>query len=138
VGGRLADRLPFKWLYVGTFLLKLLPLAIAGALGGPVAVIAAAIIGFTFDMSAPVENLLLARYSSGRRRGLAFGMKFAIGFAAAPVGVNMVAWAYGEAAGGAPVLFAILAAMTATMLAAALLLPREGPPAPRRTVAAAE
>ena len=52
-------------------------------------------------------------------------MKFAIGFAAAPIGVNMVAWAYGEAAGGAPALFAILAMMSAVMLAAALLLPHE-------------
>lgn len=125
VGGRLADRLPFKWLYVATFALKLAPLALAGLIGGPGAVLIAAIIGFTFDMSAPVENLLLARYSSGRRRGLAFGMKFAMGFAAAPIGVNLVAWTYAEGASGAPMLFAILAALTAAMLAAALLLPRE-------------
>jgi MFS family permease len=138
IGGRLADRLPFKWLYVATFALKLLPLALAALIGGPVAVLLAAVIGLTFDMSAPVENLLLARYSSGRRRGLAFGMKFAIGFAAAPIGVNMVAWAYGEAAGGAPALFAILATMTAVMLAAALLLPREAAPTPRRSLVPAE
>ncbi len=125
VGGRLADRLPFKWLYVATFVLKLAPLALAGLIGGPGAVLIAAIIGFTFDMSAPVENLLLARYSSGRRRGLAFGLKFAMGFAAAPIGVNLVAWTYAEGASGAPMLFAILAALTAAMLAAALLLPRE-------------
>ncbi|WP_198369127.1 MFS transporter [Roseomonas rosulenta] len=131
IGGRLADRLPFKWLYVATFTLKFVPLALAALLGGPVAVLLAAVIGLTFDMSAPVENLLLARYSSGRRRGLAFGMKFAIGFAAAPIGVNMVAWAYGEGAGGAPALFAILAAMTAVMVAAALLLPCEAAPPPR-------
>lgn len=125
VGGRLADRLPFKWLYVATFALKLAPLALAALIGGPGAVLLAAIIGFTFDMSAPVENLLLARYSSGRRRGLAFGLKFAMGFAAAPIGVNLVAWTYAEGASGAPMLFAILAALTAAMLAAALLLPRE-------------
>ncbi len=131
VGGGLADRLPFKWLYVGTFALKLLPLLLAGALGGPAAVAAAAVIGFTFDMSAPVENLLLARYSSGRRRGLAFGMKFAMGFAAAPLGVNLVAWAYADGPDGAGMLFGILAALTAMMLAAALLLPREAPARPR-------
>lgn len=125
VGGRLADRLPFKWLYVATFALKLAPLALAALIGGPGAVLLAAIIGFTFDMSAPVENLLLARYSSGRRRGLAFGLKFAMGFAAAPIGVNLVAWTYAEGASGAPMLFAILAALTVAMLAAALLLPRE-------------
>ena len=131
VGGRLADRLPFKWLYVGTFALKFVPLALAGVIGGPAAVLAAAVIGFTFDMSAPVENLLLARYSSGRRRGLAFGMKFAMGFAATPLGVNLVAWAYADDTAGSGVLFGILAVLTATMLCAALLLPREGAPEPR-------
>jgi MFS family permease len=104
-------------------------------LGGPAAVAAAVLIGLTFDMSAPVENLLLARYSSGRRRGLAFGMKFAIGFAAAPIGVNLVAMSYAEGAGGAPLLFGILAVLAAVMLAAALLLPREAPP-PSRLVPA--
>lgn len=125
VGGRLADRLPFKWLYAGTFALKMVPLALAAVLGGPVAVLLAVVIGFTFDMSAPVENLLLARYSSGRRRGLAFGIKFAMGFAAAPIGVGLVAWAYGEAGGGAGTLYAILAGLAGVMLAAALLLPAE-------------
>lgn len=135
VGGRLADRLPFKWLYAGTFALKLVPLALAAVLGGPVAVLLAVVIGFTFDMSAPVENLLLARYSSGRRRGLAFGIKFAMGFAAAPIGVGLVAWAYGEAGGGAGMLYGILAVLTGLMLAAALLLPAEAA-RPRRAVAA--
>lgn len=126
VGGRLADRLPFKWLYAGTFALKLVPLALAAVLGGPVAVLLAVVIGFTFDLSAPVENLLLARYSSGRRRGLAFGMKFAMGFAAAPIGVGLVAWAYGESGSGSGALYGILALLTGLMLAAALLLPGEG------------
>lgn len=138
VGGRLADRLPFKWLYVATFALKLAPLLLAAMIGGPVAVLFAVVIGFTFDMAAPVENLLLARYSSGRRRGLAFGMKFAIGFAAAPIGVNLVAWSYAEGSGGAPMLYGILAALTAAMLAAALLLPREGRPARGPALAPAE
>jgi MFS family permease len=135
IGGRLADRLPFRALYVATFALKLAPLALAGMLGGPAAVAAAVLICLTFYMSAPVENLLLARYSSGRRRGLAFGMKFAIGFAAAPIGVNLVAMSYAEGAGGAALLFGILAVLAAVMLAAALLLPREAPP-PSRLVPA--
>lgn len=138
VGGRLADRLPFKWLYAGTFALKLAPLVFAAAVGGPAAVLAAAIIGFTFDLSAPVENLLLARYSSGRRRGLAFGIKFAMGFGAAPIGVNLVAWTYGDATGGAGLLYGILAGLTAAMLAAALLLPGDAAPARRAAPAPAE
>jgi len=125
IGGRLADRLPFKWLYVGTFVLKLLPFAVAAVFDGPAMLLVAMLIGLTFDMTAPVENLLLARYSSGRRRGLAFGLKFAIGFAAAPLGINLVSFAYGEGAGGAAFLFGILTLLAATMVLAALLLPAE-------------
>ena len=57
VGRRLADRPPFKWLYVATFALKLAPLLLAAMIGGPAAVLFAAVIGFTFVMmsAAPVR-----------------------------------------------------------------------------------
>lgn len=125
IGGRLADRVPMKALYVATFMIKLPLMALAAWLGGPWALLVAVVIGFMFDFAAPVENLLLARYSSGKRRGLAFGLKFAMGFVAAPLGVNLVAWAYGDAAGGAPALFLALAACGLIMLAAAMALPRD-------------
>ena len=125
IGGRLADRVPMKALYVATFMIKLPLMGLAAWLGGPWALLVAVVIGFMFDFAAPVENLLLARYSSGKRRGLAFGLKFAMGFVAAPLGVNLVAWAYGDAAGGAPALFLALAACGLIMLAAAMALPRD-------------
>ena len=65
-------------------------------------------------------------------------MKFAMGFAAAPLGVNLVAWAYADDAGGAGVLFVTLAGLAATMLAAALLLPREPTSSARAVPAPAE
>ena len=43
----------------------------------------------------------------------------------APLGVNLVAWAYGDAAGGAPALFLTLAVLGLVMLAAAMALPRD-------------
>ncbi|MEY3729964.1 MAG: hypothetical protein RLZZ57_720 [Pseudomonadota bacterium] len=132
IGGRMADRLPFKWLYVGTFILKLLPFAAAALFSGPSMLLVAILIGLTFDMTAPIENLLLARYSSGRRRGLAFGLKFAIGFASAPLGINLVSIAYGQEIGGASFLFGILTLLTATMVLAALLLPAERGRSPGR------
>ncbi|MCA3366206.1 MAG: MFS transporter [Roseomonas sp.] len=125
IGGRLADRMPMKALYVATFLIKLPLMILAAWFGGAWALLVAVVIGFMFDFAAPVENLLLARYSSGKRRGLAFGLKFAMGFVAAPLGVNLVAWAYGDAAGGAPALFLTLAALGLVMLAAAMALPRD-------------
>jgi MFS transporter, FSR family, fosmidomycin resistance protein len=125
IGGRLADQMPMKTLYVATFLVKLPLMLLAAWFGGVWVLLIAVFIGFMFDFSAPVENLLLARYSSGKRRGLAFGLKFAMGFVAAPLGVNLVAWAYGDAAGGAPALFLTLAFLGLVMLAAAMALPRD-------------
>jgi FSR family fosmidomycin resistance protein-like MFS transporter len=125
IGGRLADQMPMKTLYVATFLVKLPLMLLAAWFGGIWVLLIAVFIGFMFDFSAPVENLLLARYSSGKRRGLAFGLKFAMGFVAAPLGVNLVAWAYGDAAGGAPALFLTLAVLGLVMLAAAMALPRD-------------
>jgi len=125
IGGRLADQMPMKALYVATFLVKLPLMLLAAWFGGVWVLLIAVFIGFMFDFSAPVENLLLARYSSGKRRGLAFGLKFAMGFVAAPLGVNLVAWAYGDAAGGAPALFLTLAVLGLVMLAAAMALPRD-------------
>ncbi len=125
IGGRLADQMPMKTLYVATFLVKLPLMLLAAWFSGVWVLLIAVFIGFMFDFSAPVENLLLARYSSGKRRGLAFGLKFAMGFVAAPLGVNLVAWAYGDAAGGAPALFLTLAVLGLVMLAAAMALPRD-------------
>lgn len=125
IGGRLADQMPMKTLYVATFLVKLPLMLLAAWFGGVWVLLIAVFIGFMFDFSAPVENLLLARYSSGKRRGLAFGLKFAMGFVAAPLGVNLVAWAYGDAAGGAPALFLTLAVLGLVMLVAAMALPRD-------------
>jgi FSR family fosmidomycin resistance protein-like MFS transporter len=125
IGGRLADQMPMKALYVATFLVKLPLMLLAAWFGGVWVLLIAVFIGFMFDFSAPVENLLLARYSSGKRRGLAFGLKFAMGFVAAPLGVNLVAWSYGDAAGGAPALFLALAAFGLVMLVAAMALPRD-------------
>ena len=134
LGGFLADRYPLKWLYVLTFLCKLPLLLAAGLVGGPAALAIAAMVVLMLDLGAPVENLLLAQYSSGRRRGLAFGVKFAMGFAAAPLGVNLVAAMWGTGGGFGP-FFLVLAALTLTMLVTALFLP--GAPRPATVPAAA-
>ncbi len=128
VGGWLADRVPLKPLYVASFAVKLPILLVAGLVGGWHAVAIAALFTLVMDIGVPAENLLLARYSSGRRRGLAFGIKYAMGFVAAPVGVGMVAALYGVGDAGFRAMFLVLAGLTVAMLLAALALPG----APRR------
>lgn len=133
VGGWLADRVPLKPLYVASFAVKLPLLLVAGLAGGWEAVAVAALFTLMMDIGVPAENLLLARYSSGRRRGLAFGIKYAMSFVAAPVGVGMVAALYGVGGPGFQAMFLVLAGLTLAMLLAALALPGT----PRRDALAA-
>jgi MFS family permease len=126
LGGWLADRVPLKPLYVASFAVKLPLLVVAGLVGGWPAVAVAALVTLTMDLGVPAENLLLARYSSGRRRGLAFGIKYAMGFVAAPLGVGMVAALHGLGGRGFLAMFLVLAGLTLAMLLAALALPSPG------------
>ena len=71
----------------------------------------------------PAENLLLARYAPTRHHGIAFGAKFVLYFAAAPLAVQMVAVLY-QRSGGFYWAFLILAFAAACISAAAVMLPR--------------
>jgi MFS family permease len=130
-GGWLADRVPLKPLYVASFAVKLPLLVLAGLAGGWPAVVVAALVTLTLDLGVPAENLLLARYSSGRRRGLAFGIKYSMSFVAAPLGVALVAALYGAGESGFLALFLALAGLALAMLLAALALPGPAPLAAR-------
>ena len=82
------------------------------------------------------ENLLLARYTSGRRRGLVFGLKFILAFGIAPLAVELVAFSYGLGGGFGPLAW-ILGGFALAAVLAALTLPRQEA-APVPAVAAAE
>ncbi len=95
----------------------------AATTGWPV-VAAAVVVSFVFDLSAPVENVLIARFTSSRRRGLAYGLRNGIAIVAGPLGVQLVAWLFDETT-GFDALLLVLAALVLVILAAALLLPAE-------------
>lgn len=122
VGGHLSDRVPLKWLYVASFMIKIPIVAGAAILGGWAMLPVAIFIVLMIDLGAPVENLLLAQFSPKRWRGLSYGIKHAMGLVAAPIGIALVAGGYG-ASGNFGQLFAILAALQTLMLVAALFLP---------------
>ena len=124
VGGHFADRGKAKTVYVVSYGLKAAALVLAVfATGWPV-VAAAVVVAFVFDISAPVENVLIARFTSSRRRGLAYGLRNGIAIVGGPLGVQLVAWLFDESA-GFDLLLLVLAAMVLMILAAALLLPTE-------------
>jgi FSR family fosmidomycin resistance protein-like MFS transporter len=124
VGGFLADRGWTREVYIAGFALKLAAFAAAMVVGGWVAVLSAVAISVAFDVAAPIETVLIARFTASRRRGLAYGIRHGIGIAAAPLGVQLVATQFSPSAGFSPLLTS-LCAITAIALLAALLLPRD-------------
>jgi MFS transporter, FSR family, fosmidomycin resistance protein len=124
-GGWLCDRFPLKRVYVACLLVQVPLLVVAAALTGlPLLAVATAMV-FAGSLQIPAENLLLARYTPDRHRGLAFGAKFVLSFGASPLAVQMVAAFYGI--GGFGWLFVTLGVLALLAFAAALLLPREAP-----------
>jgi len=131
VGGHYADRGLAKPIYAASFAFKLAALLVAAAVGGWPILLAAVVVVFVFDIAAPVENVLIARYTSSRRRGLAYGLRHGIAIVAAPLGVQLVALLFDPATGFTRLLH-MLALIVAVVLLAALMLPGE-----RRAAAAA-
>ena len=126
VGGHLADRVSLKLLYLAGLLLQAALLGLAASAGGAVLLLLVTIAVFIGNGLLPGENLLLARYSPNRHRGLAYGAKFVLTFGAAPVAVQLVAVSYGWNPDFTMLLW-LLAGVSLVALAAALALPSAQP-----------
>ncbi len=119
-GGYLCDRLPLKTVYIGGLALQVPLLVLMAGLVELPLLLAATVAIFVGGGLLPAENLLLARYTPGHRRGLVFGLKFILAFGVAPIAVEMVAFGYGLGGGfallpwmfGGIGLVAVLAAVT--------------------------
>jgi MFS family permease len=122
LGGHLADRLPLKKVYIGAILLQIPLLLLASSLGGAALVGVAALMVMANTAALPAENLLLARHTSERRHGLAFGVKFVLFFAAAPLAVQLASWVSART-GEFHWLYLFLGICAATALSCAALLP---------------
>lgn len=122
LGGHLADRLPLKPVYAGAILFQVPLLLLASSLAGPALVIVATLMVMGNTAALPAENLLLARHIPEKRHGLAFGVKFVLFFAAAPLAVELASWV-SERTGEFHGLYVFLAICAATALLSATLLP---------------
>ncbi len=122
LGGLLCDRFDLKRVYLGGLVFQAPLLLACSVIGGlPLVVVAAATV-FVGNLLLPAENLLLARYTPSRHRGLAYGLKFVVAFGMAPVAVQLIASLYGWTGTFTPVLWS-LAGVSVLALAAASLLP---------------
>jgi MFS family permease len=124
VGGHYADRGRTKEVYVASFIMKLVAIAVASQVSGWPVVVAAIFIALVFDVAAPIENILIARHTPPGQRGLAYGLRHGMAIVSAPLGVQLVSWTYDESRGFG-MLLAAMAAIVVVILVAALLLPSE-------------
>ncbi|HEY0835886.1 MAG TPA: MFS transporter [Azospirillum sp.] len=124
IGGHLADRFPLRRIYAICLLAQTPLMALVAVLGGFPLVGAAALVVIASQVQIPAENLLLARYTPDRHRGLAFGAKFVLSFGAGPVAVQMAAFFY-ERFQDFRELYWMLTALALIAFLAALLLPGE-------------
>ena len=98
--------------------------------------VAAAMVSVVLSTAAlPAENMLLARYTPVKHHSLAYGVKFVLAFAPAPLSL-LLASTIQERTGEFVWLFLLLAALAGLALVAAALLPGEGRRRPQPALAA--
>lgn len=124
LGGHLADRLPLKLVYTGAILFQLPLLLLASTVAGPALIAVATLMVMGNTAALPAENLLLARHTPEKRHGLAFGVKFVLFFAAAPLAVQLASWVSART-GEFHWLYLFLGISAATALSFAAFLPSE-------------
>lgn len=124
VGGHFADRGAAKRAYLAAFvaLSAAFPI-LAFSTGWGVAAAAVAVV-FAFESIAPVETMFLARCTPAGRRGLVFGVRYALATVGTPAGVWLVARLY-SAQAHFDYLLAALTVLTLLAAATSLLLPSD-------------
>lgn len=139
VGGLLVDRYSLKAIYVWGLVTVVPALILVSVLSGMPLMLFAALTAFMTSFVLPAENLMLARYTPAKHRGLAYGAKFVLAFGIAPLAVGLVAWSY-RVAGDFTILLYVLAGFGAAAVLAALFLPddRKGRTGPQASTVPAE
>ena len=124
IGGRLADVLPVRRVYLGCFLLQVPILLAAGWIsGGSLVVVAIVMVAINFG-GLPAENVLIARYTPSRRRALMFGLKFVIALGISSLGALLEGVLF-DFSGDFALLFATLSGLALVGAGAILFLPGE-------------
>lgn len=122
VAGRMADRMPIKLIYIGSFALQIAAVALIGLLWNLPVVIAAMLAAVLMVTALPAESMMIGRYTPTRHHGLAFGSKFVLSFAAGPVAIWLISQV-NQSTGELAWVFYILAVLAGVATLAALLLP---------------
>lgn len=127
VGGHYADRGAARRTYVLSFVVLAAAFAATAMSGGWIILPLAVAIMFLFETIAPIETVFVARFAPANRRGLFFGMRYAIAVVGGPVGVWLVAALYDPVMHFDTLLYALAAGALATA-ALSLALPQDRAP----------
>ena len=135
IGGYLADRYPLKPIYLMALAVQVPVLAGLAAFAGLPLIMVAVLTVMLSTAALPAENMLLARFTPERHHSLAFGVKFVLAFAIAPVALALVALVQ-ERTGEFIWLFWVLAGVTLLAGLAAAMLPsdRQAKPQPAAAI----
>lgn len=124
LGGHYADRGAAKRTYLLLFVLLAAAFAAAAVTGNWLILPIAISVMFLFEAIAPIETVFVARFAPAARRGLFFGIRYAISVVGGPVGVWIVAALYDPSVKFS-LLLSVLAAAALLTAALALALPRD-------------
>jgi MFS transporter, FSR family, fosmidomycin resistance protein len=124
VGGHFADRGAARRTYLFLFVLLAAVFLAAGLTANWVILPLAVAVMFLFEAIAPIETVFVARFAPADKRGLFFGMRYAISVVGGPVGVWIVAALYDPVDRFAWLLY-VLAAGAIVTAALSLALPRD-------------
>jgi len=117
--GRLIDRYTLTVLFIVLSALQLGGLLMAWALAGPLVLVGLAITMAAIYGQVVVDDAIVARFVPGKRRGLAYGASYALGFAASALAIPLMGYLHAQGAGFTPVL-ALTAACGVVLLACAV------------------
>jgi MFS family permease len=130
LGGHIADRYPVKWVFLLSFVLQAIMLATVAVLTGA-PLVGATLLAVTLSVGVfPAENMLFVRFTPERHRGLAFGIRYVVGFGTAPLAIQLISYLHG-ATGGFYWLFMLMMVLAGIVALAAFALPDERPLARR-------
>lgn len=126
--GSLIDRVPLRTALLAVVALQA-PLFLLATTGSGWGLVAAAIgIMFFVFGQIPINDAMVARYTSDRWRARAYGLRYVAGFLGSAGAVTLVSGLH--AGGGFDAVFVALAGVALVALAAAALLPRVDAPQP--------
>ncbi len=121
--GRLIDRHGLRWVFLPVSLVLAPALYIASGVSGPALLAVSILVVIAGFGQVTINDAIIGKYTSDGWRSRAYAIRYFLGFTAAGVSVALVAALHGR--GGFVLVLEALAALTALVIVAGVMFPRE-------------